>query len=322
MYIYKITIEVNGEEFYYIGKCESGNLNYAGSGIILKRYYKKYGKNIIKSKEILYETNDKKDLAQAEKRFILENNAVEDKRFLNLTYGGDGGNTFLGKTEEEIRGIFCKRKLTLEADPTSMKKRIDKWRITMSDPSVKEKTLNSIQRAIPARIDSYKRTRSNFSEIRKAEISSNISIAVKKAKSLETDLQKKIRKDKEILTKSNRTLEQRERESLLKSQAAKLVAANRSADEWIEYGRKVSEGVKRYKSLMTDQEKEKVIMMYRETMYKKNGMYNYIAIVRDMMSDKSSLEIFHFLKARGIKTHHICVKGFIDFIEKYTKLFI
>lgn len=322
MYIYKITIEVNGKEFYYIGKCESGNLNYVGSGTILKRYYKKYGKNIIKSKEILYETNDKKDLAEAEKRFILENNAVEDKGFLNLTYGGDGGNTFHGKTEEEIRDIFRKRKLTLEANPDIVKKRIDKWKITMSDPSIKEKTLNSIQRAIPVRIDSYKRTRSNFSEVRKKEISSNISIAVKKAKSLETDLQKKIRKDKELLTKSNRTFEQRERESLLKSQASKLVAANRSADEWVEYGRKVSEGVKRYKSLMTDQEKEKVVMVYRETMYRKNGMYNYITIVRDMIHHKSSLEIFHFLKSQGIKTHHVCVKGFIDFIEKYTKLYV
>lgn len=322
MYIYKITIDICGKELYYIGKCETGNPNYVGSGLVLNRYYKKYGKSIIKSKDILYETTDRKALIEAEKRFILESDAVNSKKFLNLTSGGDGGNTFAGKTKEEVQRIMLKRQLTLDADPSIMERRVTKWKATISDPLIKEKMLESIRVATPRRINSYSRTRSSFSTTKKAEISRNISIAVRKVKSKETELQRKMRKEKELLTKSNRTKEQREHESRLKSQSSKLVAANRSIDEWVEYGKKVSEGVKRYKSSLTLADKEKITMLYRETMYKKNGMYDYINTIRDMMSDKSSLEIFHFLKARGIKTHHICVKGFIDFIEKYTKLFI
>jgi hypothetical protein len=322
MYIYKITIDICGVELYYIGKCETGNPNYVGSGLVLKRYYKKYGMGIIKSKDILYETTDSKALGEAEKRFILENDAVNDKRFLNLTSGGDGGNTFAGKTKEEVKHIMLKRKLTLDADPSIMERRVNKWKVTISDPLIKEKMLENIRTAIPRRINSYKRTRSRFSTTKKAEISRNISIAVRKARSKETKLQRTMRKEKELLTKSNRTKEQREHESRLKSQSSRLAAANRTVDEWVEYGKKVSEGVKRYRASQTVEDKEKITMMYRETMYKKNGMYDYINTIRDMISCKSSLEIFHFLKARGIKTHHICVKGFIDFIEKYTKLII
>lgn len=178
----------------------------------------------------------------------------------------------------------------------------------------------SLLQSIPRRIESYKKTRANFSVDKKREISRNISIGVKKAKLRETDIEKKARKKKELLTKSMRTVEQRKRESYLKSQSSKLTAANRSAEEWVLYGKKVSEGVKRYKKSLSKEDKEKIIVSYRTTMYKKNGMYSYISVVRNMIPKKSSLEIFHFLKSQNIKTHHICVKKFIDFLNSYPNI--
>lgn len=322
MYIYKLTIVVNNEEFFYIGKCETGNEDYCGSGKILQRYYDKYGMSIIKSKDTLYTTSNRVDLIEAEKKFILENNAVTDKRYLNLTSGGEGGNTFITKTEEEIRSIMQKRSQTMAMNPHLIMRRIQKWRDTMAMPHVREKTTCSIRRSQPKRIENYKKTRSGFSEAKKQEISENISRAVKESKLRETELEKRDRKQKELLTKSQRSLDQRMNESQLKSRSAKLVAANRTAEEWVEYGQKVSVGVKRYKSSLSKEEKEKTVMLYRETMYRKNGMYDYMDIIRDMLETKSSIEIFHFLKSKGIKTHHICVKGFIDFIRSYTKLSI
>lgn len=57
-YTYKITLLKGSlNNYYYLGKHSTNNLNdgYAGSGKIIKSYYKKYGKleNITYTKEIL-----------------------------------------------------------------------------------------------------------------------------------------------------------------------------------------------------------------------------------------------------------------------------
>lgn len=239
--------------------------------------------NSIYIQKITIEQVDSKDkLIERENFWLKKLNCSESRDYLNIKGYSSGGAVIINK---------------------------DKWK-------------TSLLLSLPKRIESYKKTRASFSINRKREISRNISIAVKEAQLKYTELEKKVRKEKELLTKSRRTKEQRARESYLKSQATKLVAANRSPEEWVLYGEKVSKGVKRYKASISTEDKERIIMIYRETMYKKNGMYDFISIVRDMIPHRSSLEIFHFLKSQGIKTHHICVKGFIDFIEKYTKLFI
>ena len=240
-------------------------------------------KNSIYIQKITIEQVDSKDkLIERENFWLKKLNCSESKNYLNVKGYSSGGTVIINK---------------------------DKWK-------------TSLLLSIPKRIESYKKTRASFSINRKREISRNISIAVREAQLKQTELEKKVRKEKELLTKSRRTKEQRARESYLKSQATKLAAANRSPEEWVLYSEKVSKGVKRYKASLSTEDKEKTIMIYRETMYKKNGMYEFISIVRDMIPHRSSLEIFHFLKSQGIKTHHICVKGFIDFIEKYTKLFV
>jgi hypothetical protein len=318
MYIYKIVLSVDNREKFYIGKCETGDMNYCGSGRILKRYYSKYGKDIIKEKQILYETDDIIKLNEAEKFFIQKNNAVKDKDYLNLAGGGEGGNTFAGLTRDEINAAMKKRAELYKRNPHILEQRITKYKKTINTPEYKARWKQELKKALPKRITSYKKTCSNRTEEQKKVICANISAAVKKHfQSIPLPL-KQERKNKEMHTKSQRTAEQKKYESALKSESSKKAAMIRASDinKKLEYSEKVSNGVKQWKSRQTSEEKEKATLKYKITCYTKNGMMQYNQQVRHMIVEgKTSLEIFHFLKEAGIVTHHICVKGFIDFLK-------
>lgn len=78
----------------YIGKhCGDINDNYLGSGKILQRAIKKYGKENFK-REILYISKNAQENNEKEKEFIKAFNAVEDRTFYNISEGGDGGDIF------------------------------------------------------------------------------------------------------------------------------------------------------------------------------------------------------------------------------------
>lgn len=98
-YIYMTINLINGKK--YIGK-HKGELNdsYLGSGILLLRAIKKYGKENFK-KEILYISKDEKENSIKEKEFIKKYNAVNREDFYNIHEGGNGGNTIAGWTEEQ-----------------------------------------------------------------------------------------------------------------------------------------------------------------------------------------------------------------------------
>lgn len=108
MVIYKTTNLINGK--YYIGK-DVRNLNcYLGSGELLKKAIKKYGKNNF-VKEIIEVCNNLIKLEEREKYWIKELNSI--KNGYNLTEGGTGGNTFSNNpNKEEIRNKLKKRKHT------------------------------------------------------------------------------------------------------------------------------------------------------------------------------------------------------------------
>jgi group I intron endonuclease len=85
MVVYKTTNLINGK--IYVGQDSKNNPEYLGSGTILKRAIKKYGKENFK-KEILEECYDKDELDEKEKYWIKELNSIEDG--YNITKGGDG----------------------------------------------------------------------------------------------------------------------------------------------------------------------------------------------------------------------------------------
>lgn len=88
-YIYKTTNLINQK--FYVGKhCTTKIENdYLGSGLILRRSIRKYGKENFK-KEILEFCNDKEHLAQREKEIVNEE-FLKESLCMNLKLGGTGG---------------------------------------------------------------------------------------------------------------------------------------------------------------------------------------------------------------------------------------
>lgn len=103
-FIYITTNMINGKR--YIGqKMFKGKWKcYLGSGIHLKRAIKKYGKENF-YRAIIDIAYSKKDLDRLEKEWINNYNAVENEDFYNVAEGGEGGNTYAGKSREELKLI-------------------------------------------------------------------------------------------------------------------------------------------------------------------------------------------------------------------------
>lgn len=96
MVIYKITNLLNGK--FYIGQDMKNDPNYFGSGVLIKKAIKKYGKKNFK-KEILEYCSNKEELDFKEIFYINELKAI-DKGY-NLSIGGTGGPNFKNKTHGE-----------------------------------------------------------------------------------------------------------------------------------------------------------------------------------------------------------------------------
>lgn len=107
MVIYKITNLITNK--IYIGKDESNTSYYMGSGKYIKNSIKKHGIENFK-KDIIEYCIDSKHLAIREIFWINELNSTNPLIGYNLTDGGNGGNTFKHKTEDELNAI--KKKLS------------------------------------------------------------------------------------------------------------------------------------------------------------------------------------------------------------------
>ena len=92
MEIYKTTNKLNDK--FYIGKDGGSHTGvYLGSGIVLKRAIKKYGReNFIR--ETLEKCKDLKHLSEREKYWIKKYDACKRTDSYNISTGGEGGDTF------------------------------------------------------------------------------------------------------------------------------------------------------------------------------------------------------------------------------------
>lgn len=106
-YIYETTNNINGKK--YIGKKKSSTFDkeYIGSGVLLQEAIKKYGKENF-SVKILKWCETREILNESEKYFIKSNNAYKSIDFYNIASGGEGGNTYIGKSEDEMDKIKLK----------------------------------------------------------------------------------------------------------------------------------------------------------------------------------------------------------------------
>ena len=111
MIVYKTTNLINGK--IYIGKDEANDPTYLGSGYALKPAIRKYGKENFK-KEILEMCSNSHDLCEREKFWINALNALDPEIGYNIAEGGSGGNTYAGKTSEEMDKIRQKIMNTLK----------------------------------------------------------------------------------------------------------------------------------------------------------------------------------------------------------------
>ena len=99
-YIYETTNKINNKK--YIGQ-RKGIFKkwYIGSGIILKKSIKKYGKENFEVK-FLIKADTKNQLNQLEREFIKKYNCVNSIEYYNLHDGGIGGDTWTGRKHTEI----------------------------------------------------------------------------------------------------------------------------------------------------------------------------------------------------------------------------
>ncbi len=96
----------------YIGKDSKNNPKYLGSGLLIKRAIKKYGKENFK-KEILEYCETTEKLNEKEIYWIEKLNAIQGG--YNIMKGGEGGDNFTNHPNKEKRRLHLKnRKLTEE----------------------------------------------------------------------------------------------------------------------------------------------------------------------------------------------------------------
>lgn len=106
-YIYETTNNINGKK--YIGKKKSSTFdeNYIGSGVLLQKAIEKYGK-VNFSVKILKWCETREILNESEKYFIKSNNVYKSIDYYNIASGGEGGNTYAGKSDDEMTEIKLK----------------------------------------------------------------------------------------------------------------------------------------------------------------------------------------------------------------------
>lgn len=89
--VYEIENKINGKK--YIGKhsSENGIMNddYYGSGLLISRALKKYGKESFK-KKVLYQCKTEEEAFELEKKIISQKQADESEQYYNIASGGKG----------------------------------------------------------------------------------------------------------------------------------------------------------------------------------------------------------------------------------------
>lgn len=179
-YIYITTNLINGKQ--YIGQHKgSPDDSYLGSGVILRKAIKTYGKENF-SKNILCYCTTQEEADEKEKYYIKLYNAVENPNFYNLIEGGQNGNgwkachRWMKEHPEEVRKNLVKlnaaRDKWREEHPEECQAQIDRWR--KSGPIANSKkihciTTNKIFNSISEAARYYNIPQSNISKCLKSE---------------------------------------------------------------------------------------------------------------------------------------------------------
>lgn len=168
---------------YYYGQHKTNNINdgYAGSGRVIKDYYKKYGKiegiTYIKSIIQFYNTLEELNLAE---EILIGNKYNTDPLCLNLIPGGNGKNRNKGyKHSEETRN---KMSISQKGKHLSKetKEKLSKSRIGKSFGTRSEETRKKMSEAAKNRKPVSEETKKKISEAKKGKIPWNKGIKLTK----------------------------------------------------------------------------------------------------------------------------------------------
>jgi group I intron endonuclease len=111
MVIYETINKINGKR--YIGKDKHNDPSYLGSGTLLNKAIKKYGKdNFIKT--ILEYCNSEEHMAECERHWIKLTNAQTSKLYYNIGEGGIGGDNISHNPKKDL---FIKKMTKINNDP-------------------------------------------------------------------------------------------------------------------------------------------------------------------------------------------------------------
>jgi group I intron endonuclease len=137
----------------YIGK-HKGKLddNYYGSGTLIRKAIKKYGKFAFE-KILLGQCNTEEEADLIEKEFIKLYDAAKDKNFYNITEGGTGGNTLknLSKEDLEKRKVKIRKSLkTLYFENKQHFKKIksDRMKQVRKNKNIEEQRIKKLKKTI------------------------------------------------------------------------------------------------------------------------------------------------------------------------------
>jgi group I intron endonuclease len=141
-FIYLTTNRITGKK--YIGMCKNTHCNgYLGSGKLLKRAIRKYGRENF-DRTILQECETFEKLSKSESYWIKFYNAVESFGFYNLVDGGFGGNSnslkkywsYLNKEERKSARNWSRRNMVKINNPMWGKKHSEETKALIGSKSV------------------------------------------------------------------------------------------------------------------------------------------------------------------------------------------
>jgi group I intron endonuclease len=117
MVIYETINKINGKR--YIGKDKHNDPNYLGSGAILTKAIKKYGReNFVKT--ILEHCDSEDHMAERERHWIKITGAQISDTYYNIGSGGNGGDNI---TNHPNRDEFIKKMTIINNDPMYVRTR-------------------------------------------------------------------------------------------------------------------------------------------------------------------------------------------------------
>ena len=136
-YIYRITNKINGKT--YIGQHKYTDLNdsYMGSGVLLHKAYKKYGKENF-SKEIIYSRIQLQETADSMEKFAIAKERKSGKAEYNIDAGGhhhtDASRAKAYESRKNGKGWHSNEKsIKVLVEWTKKYGHSDKWRKEMSE---------------------------------------------------------------------------------------------------------------------------------------------------------------------------------------------